>query len=55
MAVTNQLARYRHVSRLGSGAVATVVLAEDTLLGRPVALKRMTGATDARALSRLRR
>ncbi|MEA2160355.1 MAG: eukaryotic-like serine/threonine-protein kinase [Solirubrobacteraceae bacterium] len=35
--------------------MATVVLAEDTLLGREVALKRLTGAGDPRGLSRLRR
>lgn len=49
------LARYRELSTLGAGGMATVVLAEDTLLGRPVALKRVTGPTDIRALSRLRR
>jgi eukaryotic-like serine/threonine-protein kinase len=35
--------------------MATVVLAEDTLLGREVALKRMKVSDDARGLSRLRR
>jgi serine/threonine-protein kinase len=35
--------------------MATVDLAEDTLLGRPVALKRMAGAVDVQGLSRLRR
>ena len=35
--------------------MATVVLAEDTLLGREVALKRMTGAADPQGLLRLRR
>lgn len=55
MAVTSNLARYRYISTLGSGGMATVTLAEDTLLGRPVALKRMAGAADARGLSRLRR
>jgi eukaryotic-like serine/threonine-protein kinase len=35
--------------------MATVVLAEDTVLGRRVALKRMTGVADARGLSGLRR
>jgi hypothetical protein len=35
--------------------MATVVLAEDTVLGREVALKRMTALGDARGLSRLRR
>jgi len=48
-------ARYRELSLLGTGGMATVVLAEDTLLDRLVALKRVTGPTDPRALSRLRR
>jgi eukaryotic-like serine/threonine-protein kinase len=53
--VTGNLARYRYISTLGSGGMARVDLAEDTLLGREVALKRMSGAVDDRGLSRLRR
>ena len=53
--MTGNLARYRIISPLGSGGMATVALAQDTLLDRPVALKRMTGTADARGLSRLRR
>lgn len=53
--MTGNLARYRIISPLGSGGMATVALAQDALLDRPVALKRMTGTADARGLSRLRR
>ncbi len=49
------LARYRHITTLGSGGMATVTLAEDTLLGRRVALKRLHATSDPRGLSRLRR
>jgi hypothetical protein len=55
VAVTGDLARYRFISTLGAGGMATVTLAEDTRLGRQVALKRMAGAVDPRGLSRLRR
>jgi serine/threonine-protein kinase len=52
-AATN-LDRYRTIRTLGSGGMATVVLAEDERLGRQVALKRMS-TEDIRGLSRLRR
>ena len=52
----SKLARYGTISPLGAGGMASVVLAEDTLLGRRVALKRMhMSAADARGLLRLRR
>jgi len=48
--------RYRDISLLGKGGMASVVLAQDTVLGREVALKRMhPNAMDRRALLRLRR
>src|SRR6201996_3270404 len=49
------LERYRLISKIGSGGMATVDLAEDTLLGRRVALKRIEGTVDVSGLSRLRR
>lgn len=52
---SSNLDRYRHVSALGSGGMSTVELAEDTLLGRRVALKRMHTPGDVRRRSRLRR
>jgi serine/threonine-protein kinase len=55
MAVTDDLARYRDIERLGVGGMATVTLAEDTLLGRRVALKRVHAGGDRRAIMRLRR
>src|SRR5436305_9185314 len=55
VAVLGDLSRYRDIAVLGSGGMATVVLAEDTLLRRQVALKRMTARTDFRGISRLRR
>ncbi len=55
MPATDNLNRYRTISRLGAGGMATVVLAEDMLLGRQVALKRVTAMADARNISRLRR
>jgi hypothetical protein len=55
MAATGDLARYRYIQKIGSGGMATVDLAEDTLLGREVALKRLAGAADAQGISRLRR
>jgi serine/threonine-protein kinase len=55
VATTRNLERYRTISTLGAGGMATVVLAEDTVLGRQVALKRVATEGDVRALSRLRR
>jgi eukaryotic-like serine/threonine-protein kinase len=49
------LDRYRYISRLGAGRSSTVHLAEDTLLGRQVALKRIHTPDDLSARSRLRR
>ena len=43
MAVVSGLDRYRHISGLGSGGMATVSLADDLVLGRKVALKRLAG------------
>ncbi len=55
MPVTDDLVRYRHIARLGVGGMATVTLAEDTMLGRRVALKRLHAGGDAQAIPRLRR
>jgi hypothetical protein len=55
MAVTGDLGRYRVIRRLGAGGMASVDLAQDTVLGRRVALKRVLGADDVQAMSRLRR
>jgi len=55
MPVGADLDRYRPISRIGTGGMATVELAEDTRLGRQVALKRMAGTVDVSGLSRLRR
>jgi eukaryotic-like serine/threonine-protein kinase len=55
VSVGADLERYRPISRIGAGGMATVELAEDTRLGRLVALKRMAGTVDVSGLSRLRR
>ncbi|MBV9337902.1 MAG: protein kinase [Solirubrobacterales bacterium] len=55
MAIADDLTRYRRISTLGSGGMARVDLAEDTLLGRRVALKRMNETADPSGGSRLRR
>jgi serine/threonine protein kinase len=52
---TEQAARYREIRRLGAGGMATVTLAEDTVLGREVALKRVYASDDSRGLLRLKR
>lgn len=46
--------RYREIRRLGAGGMATVVLAEDTVLGRLVALKRVYASGDERERLRLK-
>jgi serine/threonine protein kinase len=55
VSATGDLARYRTISTIGSGGMARVDLAQDTLLGREVALKRIHGEADAAGLMRLRR
>jgi hypothetical protein len=55
VAATGTLDRYRNIKILGSGGMGTVTLAEDTMLGRRVALKRVHTAGDPRGMSRLRR
>ncbi len=52
---TEQARRYREIRRLGVGGMATVTLAEDTVLGRPVALKRVHSGGDSRGMLRLKR
>jgi eukaryotic-like serine/threonine-protein kinase len=52
---TEQAPRYREIRRLGAGGMATVSLAEDTLLGRSVALKRVYRTGDDRDMLRLKR
>jgi hypothetical protein len=55
MANTEQGTRYREIRRLGAGGMATVSLAEDTVLGRSVALKRVYRTGDRRDMLRLKR
>ncbi|MBV9804183.1 MAG: serine/threonine protein kinase, partial [Solirubrobacterales bacterium] len=55
MADVDQATRYRRVKRLGAGGMTTVTLAEDTVLGRLVALKRVHGGGDERGMLRLKR
>ncbi|HYB29872.1 MAG TPA: hypothetical protein VEF89_24905 [Solirubrobacteraceae bacterium] len=55
MREAERASRYREIRRLGAGGMATVTLAEDTVLGRSVALKRVHGAGDPRGISRLKR
>jgi serine/threonine protein kinase len=47
--------RYREISRLGAGGMARVTLAEDTLLGRLVALKRVYASGDPQGALQLKR
>ncbi len=55
MAVASSLTRYRPQGKIASGGMATVSLAEDTVLGRLVALKRLRGTASQSGVSRLRR
>src|SRR5581483_10836297 len=55
MPTTDQETRYQALRPLGSGGMAQVTLAEDTLLGRRVALKRLRATTDQAGIKRLRR
>ena len=55
MADPAKLDRYRVVRALGTGGMGTVSLAEDTVLGRQVALKRIHAAAGDSGLLRLRR
>jgi tRNA A-37 threonylcarbamoyl transferase component Bud32 len=52
---THEEPRYRDIMTLGHGGMATVTLAEDTLLLRRVALKRLRRSSDRRELARHRR
>src|SRR5947209_3599440 len=55
MASVAKLERYRYIADLGRGGMSHVVLADDRLLARRVALKRMNASDDTQALLRLRR
>jgi serine/threonine protein kinase len=55
MEQTERGSRYREIKRLGAGGMARVTLAEDTVLGRPVALKRVYGAGEPHEMLRLKR
>src|SRR3954453_23209288 len=48
--------RYRTIQRIGAGGMATVLLAEDERLGRPVAVKRLhADLSDDDLVNRFRR
>jgi hypothetical protein len=55
VAVASPLTRYRPLRKIASGGMATISLAEDTVLGRPVALKRLRGTASQAGMLRLRR
>src|ERR1700751_1226176 len=55
MANTDQAARYRKVRRLGAGGMASVTLAEDTVLGRRGGLKPVHSGGPPRDMLRLKR
>lgn len=55
MSSTRDDARYQELAPLGSGGMASVTLAQDTMLGRRVALKRVHATDDQLGLKRLRR
>lgn len=47
--------RYRLLDRLGAGGMAVVFLAEDTVLGRRVAVKRLRSSAPAESVRRFDR